>query len=83
MVSDAAVVERAAAAAQEVVFFRFDADDIEDYDVTITFEDGVFEVDVYVNAPSGTDDEDGVAEDAALAARTAFDELFDHSESAA
>lgn len=79
MVSDAAVVETAASAAEEVVFSRIDAGELEDYDVTVTFEEGILEVDVYVNAPESTADEDAVAEDAALAARAAVDDLFEGS----
>jgi len=58
------------------VFSRVDAAGIDDYDVTVSFEDGVLDVDVYVNAPDATADESAVADDAALAARAAVDELF-------
>lgn len=76
MVSDAAVVEAAAEAANAVIFSRFDRTDVEDYDVTVTFEDAVLEVDVYVHAPETTTDEAVVADDAALAARAAVDDLL-------
>jgi hypothetical protein len=76
MPSDEAVVQTAAEAAEDVVFSRFDRSAVEDYDVTVTFEDGVLEVDVYVNAPDGSADEERVADDAALAARGAVDKLF-------
>jgi hypothetical protein len=48
---------------------------VRDVDVTVTFEDGVLEVDVYLNAP---DDEtaERVADEAARAARDAVDDLF-------
>jgi len=49
---------------------------VDDYDVRVTFEDGVLEVDVYVEAPETDADEDRVADDAALAARSAVDDLF-------
>lgn len=77
MPSDERVVQTAAEAAENVVFSRVDASNIEDYDVTVTFEDGVLEVDVYVNAPDGSVDEQRVADDAALAARGAVDDLFE------
>ncbi|MBX0321985.1 DUF3194 domain-containing protein [Halomicroarcula sp. F13] len=76
MPTDAEVVEVAADAAENVVFSRFDASDVDDVDVTVTFEDGVLEVDVYVNAPDSRVDETRVADDAALAARSAVDDLF-------
>lgn len=75
--SDEVVVDTAADAAEDVIFSRFDADQIEDYDVTVTFEDGRLEVDVYLNAPDGLADEQQVADDAALAARSAVDGLFE------
>ncbi|APW99457.1 DUF3194 domain-containing protein [Halobiforma lacisalsi AJ5] len=76
--SDETVVQTASDAAEGLIFSRYKQSEVRDYDVTITFEDGVLEVDVYLNAP---DEEDGpdperVADDAALAARRAVDELF-------
>jgi hypothetical protein len=76
MPDDDDVVQTAASAAENVVFSRFDTDTVEDFDVTVTFEDGIREVDVYVHAPDGRADEARVADDAALAARAAVDELF-------
>ena len=76
MVSDETVVETAAAAAEDVVFSRFDRSTVEDLDVTVTFEDGILEVDVYLDAPDGRADPDRVADDAALAARGAVDDLL-------
>jgi len=73
---DSDVVQAAAEAAESVVFSRFDRGDIDDLDVTVTFEDGILEVDVYLNAPDGRADADRVADDAALAARGAVDDLF-------
>jgi len=75
--TDEAVVETAAAAAESVVFSRFEDGEIEDFDVTVSFEDGVLEVDVYVNAPESTADEQQVADDAAMAAQAAVDDLFE------
>jgi hypothetical protein len=73
-VSDAEVVQTAAEAAESVVFSRYDRSDLSDIDVTVSFEDGVLEVDIYLNADSG--DADQVANDAALAARGAVDDLL-------
>jgi fructose 1,6-bisphosphatase len=77
MPTDEEVVETAADAAEDVVFSRFDVGEIEDVDVTVTFEDGVLDVDVYVKAPDARLDETQVADDAALAARGAVDDLFE------
>ncbi|PSP29062.1 DUF3194 domain-containing protein [Halobacteriales archaeon QH_2_65_14] len=73
---DAAVVRAAAEAAEDVVFSRYSRSDVRDLDVTITFEDGQLEVDVYIDAPDGTADPQQVAEDAALAARGVADEML-------
>jgi len=75
--SDTDVVQAAAAAAEGVVFSRLDRADVEDLDVTVTFEEGILEVDVYCNAPEAHADVDQVTEDAALAARAAVDELLE------
>ncbi|WP_254767695.1 DUF3194 domain-containing protein [Salinilacihabitans rarus] len=76
--SDEAVVRTAADAAEEVIFSRYKQSTVRDYDVTVVFEDGVLEVDVYLNAPdeAGGPDPEVVADDAALAARRAVDDLF-------
>ena len=76
MPTDDKVVRTAAEAAEDVVFSRFDRTEVVDLDVTVTFEDGVLEVDVYLNAPDGRADAARVADDAALAARGAVDDLF-------
>lgn len=75
--SDTEVVKAAAEAAEGVVFSRLDRSDVEDLDVTVSFEDRILEVDVYVNAPDALADVDQVAEDATLAARAAVDELLE------
>jgi hypothetical protein len=75
--NDEEVVQTAAAAAENVVFSRFSRSDVDDLDVTVTFEDALLEVDVYLNTSSGTDDPERVAEDAALAARAAVDDLLE------
>jgi hypothetical protein len=79
MPTDEEVVTAAAEAAEGVVFDRYKQSEVTDLDITVTFEDGVLEVDVYLNAP---DDEKAqrVADDAALAAQAAVDELFDAEE---
>jgi len=77
MPSDEEVVETAAEAAENVVFSRLDVSEIEDVDVTVTFEEGILDVDVYVNAPDSSEDERRIADDAALAARGAVDDLMD------
>lgn len=74
MPSDEEVVQTAAQAAENVVFSRLDRSTVEDLDVRVTFENGVLEVDVYLDA--GDVDADRVADDAALAARGAVDDLF-------
>jgi hypothetical protein len=71
---EAEVVRTAAQAAEDVVFSRYDRTAVDDLDATVTFEDGLLEVDVYVDA-EGIEDVDRVADDAALAARAAVDEL--------
>lgn len=80
--TDEEVVEVAAEAAEDVIFSRYKQSEVKDFDVTVTFEDGVLEVDVYLNAPDETENPDAVADDAARAARSAVDELFGESEAA-
>jgi len=77
MSTDDEVVETAADAAEDVVFSRVDVGELDDFDVTVTFENGVLDVDVYVNAPDAGVDETLVADDAALAARAAVDALLE------
>ncbi|SFR36952.1 DUF3194 domain-containing protein [Halogeometricum limi] len=76
--TDETVVETAAEAAEGVIFARYKQSQVKDFDVTVTFEDGVLEVDVYVNAPDEAEaDAEAVADEAARAAREAVDELFE------
>ena len=77
--SDETVVRTAAEAAEGVVFSHYDQSAVTDLDVTVTFEDGVLDVDVYLNAPDDPDPE-AVAEAATEAAGDAVDELFERSE---
>jgi len=74
--TDEEVVRTAAEAAEGLVFSRYRQSEVTDLDVTVTFEDGVLEVDVYLNAPDDAHDPERVADDAALAARAAVDDLF-------
>lgn len=78
--TDEEVVQTASDAAEGVVLSRYKQSEIRDLDVSVTFEEGVLEVDVYVNAPDDAADADRVADDAALAARAAVDDLFAESE---
>ncbi|MDZ5811030.1 DUF3194 domain-containing protein [Halorubrum sp. AD140] len=73
--SDDEVVRTAATAAEGVVFAHYDQSAVTDLDVTVTFEEGVLDVDVYLNAPDDPDP-DAVAREAAEAAGEAVDELF-------
>lgn len=49
--TDEEVVRAAAEAAEGIVFAHYDQSAVTDLDVTVTFEDGVLDVDVYLNAP--------------------------------
>jgi hypothetical protein len=73
--SDEEIVRTAAEAAEGLVFSRYSKSEVDDLDVTVSFEEGVLEVDVYLNVESEEAEE--VAEDAVLAAEAAVDELFD------
>ncbi|ELZ00167.1 DUF3194 domain-containing protein [Natrialba asiatica] len=76
--TDEEVVQTAAEAAEGLIFSRYKQSNVRDLDVTVSFEDGVLEVDIYLNAPerdSGTDPEE-VADEAARVAREAVDDLF-------
>ena len=79
MPSDDEVVQTAAEAAEGLILSRLSNSAVKDLDVTVSFEDDVLDVDVYLNAPEAPDEEQ-IAEDAALAARSAVDELFAESE---
>lgn len=79
--TDEAVVEAAANAARGLILDRYKQSDVRDVDVTVTFEDGVLDVDVYLNVPEdvGPPAED-VVEEAAMAAQDAADDLFADAE---
>lgn len=77
--TDEEVVQVAADAAEDVIFSRYKQSAVTDVDVTVTFEAGVLDVDVYLNvsdAAADTADPDDVADEAALAAQQAVDDLF-------
>ncbi|MFB6096819.1 MAG: DUF3194 domain-containing protein [Haloferacaceae archaeon] len=76
--TDEEVVQTAAEAAEGVVLDRYSQSDIRDLDVTVTFEDGVLDVDVYLNVPEdvGPPAEE-VVDEAARAAGDAVDDLFE------
>jgi hypothetical protein len=74
--TDEAVVQAAAEAAEGVVFDHYRQSEVTDLDVTVSFEDGVLDVDVYLNAPEDGPDADAVVEEAVAAATAAVDELF-------
>ena len=80
MPSDETVVETAAEAAHGYVFSKLKQSDVDDLDVTVSFEDGVLTVDVYLLAPDVDEDVEGIADDAALAARAAVDDLFEETD---
>jgi hypothetical protein len=78
---DETVVQTAAEAAEGVVFSHYRQSSVRDLDVTVTFEEGVLEVDVYLNVPADVEadadiDPETVADEAARTARDAVDDLF-------
>jgi hypothetical protein len=74
--TDEEVVRVASEAAEGVVLDSYRQSAIVDMDVTVTFEDGVLEVDVYVNPPAEGPDADDVVGRAVAAATDAVDDLF-------
>lgn len=76
--TDEEVVQTAAEAAEGLVFSRYRRSEVDDLDVTVHFDDGVLEVDVYLNVED--DEAEQVAEEAVLAAESAVDDLFEASE---
>lgn len=73
---EADAVKAAVAAAEDVIFARYNRSDVGDLDVTIQFEDEEVEIDVYVSIP-GAADEAEIADEAALAARAVMDQEFE------
>jgi hypothetical protein len=75
--SDDEVVRTAAEAAEGIVFKHYDQSTVTDLDITVTFEAGVLDVDVYLNAPEDAEpDREAVAQEAVETAGEAVDELF-------
>ncbi len=73
------VVQTASEAAEGVLFSAYKQSAVRDYDVTVIFEDGILEVDVYLNVSEETDDgrsPETVTEQAVEAAEAAVDDLF-------
>ena len=81
--TDAEVVETASEAAEGLILDRYKQSDVTDMDVTVRFEDGTLDVDVYLNAPDdpGTPDPGVVVQEAVEAAESAVDDLFEASRS--
>ncbi len=76
--TDEAVVEAASDAAEGVILSRYKQSEVADMGVTVRFESGTLDVDVYLNAPEEPDPET-VAQEAVEAAEAAVDELFEKS----
>jgi len=75
--TDETVVQTAAEAAEGLVFARFANSDVTDLDITVGFDDGMLEVDVYLNTVDDAEaDPDAVAQEAVEAAEAAVDDLF-------
>ena len=74
--TDPEVVEAASDAAEGLVLSRYKQSEIRDLDVTVRFEDGRLEVDVYLDAPNDPDPA-VVADEAVEAAEAAVDDLFE------
>ena len=76
-----AVVRTAAEAAESLIFSRYSPSSVSDYDVTVRFEEGILDVDVFVEVPEASEEaEQQAAEDAGLAAREAVDRLLESSD---
>ena len=71
------VVTAASEAAEGMIFSRYKRSAVRDLDITVTFEDGVLDIDVYLNPPDDADpDPEAVVDEAIQAAESAVDELF-------
>jgi ribosome-associated translation inhibitor RaiA len=77
--TDREIIDTASEAAEGLVLSRYKQSDVTDLDVTVRFEDGTLEVDVYLNAPKVDHDPEQVAEDAVAAAEAAVDDLFERA----
>lgn len=77
MPTDTEVVQTAATAADGVIYSQYKQSRVKDVDVTVTFEDGILDIDIYLNPPEDSDaDPERVIDDAVAAANDAVDELF-------
>lgn len=75
--TDETVVQTAAEAAEGLVFARFANSDVKDLDITVGFEDGILDVDIYLNTVEDADaDPEAVVQKAIEAAEDAVDDLF-------
>ena len=75
--TDETVVQTAAEAAEGLVFARFANSAVKDLDITVGFDDGILDVDVYINTVDDAEaDPDAVAQEAVEAAEAAVDDLF-------
>jgi len=75
--TDETVVQTAAEAAEGLVFARFANSAVKDLDITVGFDDGILDVDVYLNTVDDAEaDPDAVAQEAVEAAEAAVDDLF-------
>jgi hypothetical protein len=71
------VVTTASEAAEGTIFSRYRRSAVRDLDITVAFEDGILDVDIYLNPPDdGEPDPEAVVEDAIAAAESAVDDLF-------
>jgi hypothetical protein len=70
------IIDTASDAAEGLVFSRYKQSDVTDLDVTVQFEEGTLNVDVYLNAPKANHDPEQIVTDAVSAAEAAVDELF-------
>lgn len=77
MPTDTEVVQTAADAAEGVIYSQYKQSRVNDVDVTVTFEDGTLDIDIYLNPPDDHDaDPEQVTDDAVAASQAAVDELF-------
>jgi hypothetical protein len=77
MVDADTVVDTASEAAHGYVFSQLAKSDVDDIDVTVSFEEEVLEVEVSIVAPEIEADLEQIADDAARAAGAAVDDLFE------
>lgn len=84
MDEEATLVERASEAATDLIFSRYQASEIEDLDVTVSFEDEQLEVDVYFETGASSaaerERERQTADDAAMAAADAVEAVLERSD---